>query len=111
MADVLLPPPQPRRMPFERQAPVITPFARGAVVTAAQQTEIDRPDSVTLVADSGGVLGVGVARGVYGDHPVVLLQAMLDDELKPLARAIAEFLRQAEAYGRVCCRPFDAVAV
>ena len=101
MADVMLPPPQPRRMPFERQAAVITPFARGAVVTAAQQTGIDRPDSVTLVADSGGVLGVAVARGVAGDHPVVLLQAMLEDELKPIARAIAHLLRQAEAYGRV----------
>ena len=100
-ADVLLPPPQPRRMPFERQAPVITPFARGAVVTAAQQTGIERPDSVTLVADSGGVLGVAVARGVAGDHPVVLLQAMLEDELKAIARAVADLLRQAEAYGRV----------
>jgi len=84
-----------------RQAPTITPFARGAVVTAAQLTGIDRPDSVTLVADSGGVLGVAVARGVYGEHPVVLLQAMLEDELKPIARAIAELLRQAESYGRV----------
>jgi len=26
---------------------------------------------------------------------------MLEDELKPLARAVAELLRQAEAYGRV----------
>jgi Putative DNA-binding domain len=101
MADVLLPPPQPRRMPFERHAPAIAPFARGAVVTAAQQTGIDRPDSVTLVADSGGVLGVAVARGVAGDRPVVLLQEMLEDELKPIARAIADLLRQAEAYGRV----------
>lgn len=101
MADVLLPPVQPGRMAFGRQAPAIAPFARGAVVTAAQQTGIDRPDSATLVADSGGVLGVAVGRGVHGDHPVVLLQAMLEDELKPLARAIAKLLRQAEAYGRV----------
>ena len=28
-------------------------------------------------------------------------QAMLEDELKPLARAIAKLLRQTEAYGRV----------
>lgn len=101
MADALLPPVQPGRMPFGREEPAIAPFARGAVVTAAQQTGIDRPDSVALVADSGGVLGIAVARGVAGDHPVVLLQAMLEDELKPLARAIAKLLRQAEAYGRV----------
>ncbi|MDQ6805506.1 MAG: hypothetical protein M3065_11200 [Actinomycetota bacterium] len=100
MADALLPPVQPG-MPFGRQGPAIAPFARGAVVTAAQQTGIDRPDSVALVADSGGVLGIAVARGVAGDHAVVLLQAMLEDELKPLARAIAKLLRQAEAYGRV----------
>jgi hypothetical protein len=42
-----------------------------------------------------------VARGVAGDHPVVLLQAMLEDELKPIAFAIAGLLHQAEAYGRV----------
>jgi hypothetical protein len=101
MADMLLPPAQPGRMPFAREAPAITPFARGAVVTAAKQTGLDRPDSVTLVADSGGVLGVAVARGVYGERPVVLLQAMLENELKPLASAISELLRQAEAYGRV----------
>lgn len=101
MADVLLPPTQPGRLPFARQAPAITPFARGAVVTAARQTGIDRPDSVTLVADSGGVLGVAVARGIHGKHPAVLLQAMLENELKPLTTAIAELLRQAEAYGRV----------
>jgi hypothetical protein len=101
MADVLLPPVPPGRLPFDRQAPAIAPFARGTVVTAAQQTGIDRPDSVTLVADSGGVLGVAVARGVHGDRPVVLLQGMLEEELKPLARAIATLLSQAEAYGRV----------
>jgi Putative DNA-binding domain len=101
MADVLLAPVQPGRMPFGRQEPEITPFARGAVVAATQQTGTDRPDSVTLVADSGGVLGVAVARGVYGDHAVVLLQAILEDELKPIAHAIADLLRQAEAYGRV----------
>jgi hypothetical protein len=32
---------------------------------------------------------------------MVLLQAVLDDELKPLADAIAQLLRQAEAYGRI----------
>ena len=31
----------------------------------------------------------------------MLLQALLEDELKPMARAIAELLDQAEAYGRV----------
>ena len=61
LADVLLLP-QASRMPFKRQTPGITPFARGAVVTAAQQTAIGRSDIVTLVADSGGVLGVAVAE-------------------------------------------------
>jgi hypothetical protein len=79
----------------------MTPFARGDVVTAAQQTGIGRLDSVTLVADSGGVLGIAVARGITGEHPVVMLQAMLEDELKPIARAIADLVRQAEAYGRI----------
>jgi hypothetical protein len=101
MADVLLPPTQPRRLPFERVAPSIAPFARGVVVRAGQHTGIERPDTVTLVADSGGTVGIALARGVHGEHPTVLLNAILEDELKPLARAIAGLLRQAEAYGRV----------
>lgn len=95
------PPPRPRRLPFERVTPAIAPFARGVVVRAAQHTGIDRPDTVTLVADSGGTVGIALARGVHGEHPTVLLNAILEDELKPLARAIADLLRQAEAYGRV----------
>ena len=101
VADILLPPTPRARMSFGREEPTITPFARGTVVTAAQETGISRPDTVTLIADSGGVLGIALARGVHGDHPTVLLQALLEDELKPLARAIAELLGHAEAYGRV----------
>jgi hypothetical protein len=97
-ADHLLP---AERMPFGRKAPALTPFARGADVSAAQETGIGRSDSVTLVADSGGVIGVSQARGAHGDQPMVLLQAILEDELRPLARTLADLLRQAEAYGRV----------
>lgn len=101
LANVLLPPTPPRRLPFEREGPWITPFARGVVVEATQQTGVDRPDRVAFVVDTGGVFGISLARGVHGERPTVLLNAILEDELMPLARAITELLRQAEAIGRV----------
>jgi hypothetical protein len=100
LANVLLPPSPSRRLPLERQAPAIDPFARGVVVRAAQHTGIERPDTVALVADSGGTVGIALSRAVHGDHPMVLLNALLEDELRPLAHAIATLLQQAEAYGR-----------
>jgi hypothetical protein len=55
---------------------------------------------VTTVTDSGGVLGISLGRGAHGDHPTVLIRAILEDELVPLATALASLLEGAEAYGR-----------
>lgn len=97
VADELLP---AHRMPFGREAPWVEPFGRGVVVRGSQETGIGRADSVTLVADSGGVVGVALGRGAHGDHPMLLIGAMLEDELAPLASALARLLEGAEAYGR-----------
>lgn len=97
VAGELLP---PDRMPFDYQPPTIEPFGRGITVRASQETGIDRSDTVTLIADSGGVLGIALSRGSLGDQPTVLLNAMLDTDLVPLASAVASVLSGAEAYGR-----------
>jgi len=91
----------PHRMPFGREAPYATSFGRGVVVRGSQETGIGRADEATLVADSGGVIGISLRRGAHGDRPTVLLQAVLEDELLPLANALSALLVQAEAYGRV----------
>lgn len=96
-ADDLLP---SARMPFGRQAPWPEPFSRGMTIRATQETGIDRNDTITFVADSGGVIAAALSRGSHGDHPTVLLNAMLDDELIPLARAVTDLLKTGEAYGR-----------
>ena len=90
----------PHQMPYGREAPYPTPFGRGVVVRGSQETGIGRADEVTLVADSGGVIGISMRRGAHGDHPTVLLQAVLEDELLPLTTSLSALLEQAEAYGR-----------
>lgn len=97
VAGGLLPAP---RMPYGREDPRVEPFGRGVVVRGWQDIASDRRDSVTAVADSGGVVGLGVARGTHGEGGSVLLNAMLEEELQPLATALAGLLERAEAYGR-----------
>jgi hypothetical protein len=60
-----------------------------------------------VIADSGGVFGaqfrLGPAKkpkeGELVEH-TFLMNAILDGELRPLARCLAELLKSAEVYGR-----------
>jgi hypothetical protein len=96
-ADALLP---AARAPFGREGPRLEPFGRAIAAQVVQETGIEGRDRATVIADSGGVVAVELVRGGrrYGS---VLLQAMLDDEILPLATTLARLLKQAEAHGRV----------
>ena len=101
MADVLLPPVQPGRMAVRSSGagdhPVRPRRRRGGSTTDGDR-QARQPHARCRLRRCPWRSG---CSGCLWDHPVVLPQAMLEDELKPLARAVAELLRQAEAYGRV----------
>jgi len=89
------------RGPFGREEPSLEPYGRAIVVPVAQATGSDSKDRAVLVADSGGVVGAELTTGIYsGDLPAISLERMLDDSIRPLARALAEMLLAAEAWGR-----------
>lgn len=98
IATTLLP---PGRTPYGTDPPWVEPFGRGVVARGSQDTGIDRADTITAVADSGGVIGISVGRRPRGNPAAVLLHAVLEDELIPLASGLASALRASEAYGRV----------
>lgn len=87
--------------PFDREGPWLESFGRAVVARVEQQTGTSTRDRATVVADSGGVLAIELRRGQRGSRATVLLQAMLEDEIRPLATMIAALLYEAEAYGRV----------
>lgn len=90
----------PRRPPYGRQTPYPTPIGRGIVVRGSQEVHANCADEATLVADSGGVIGLSIRRGSLSGQPTLLLNAALEEELMPLATALSSLLNQAEAYGR-----------
>lgn len=101
LAQGLLPPPPPMNARDEQSPPTITPFARGIVAEAHCNWPFGTPDRVTVVADSGGVIGISYSRGHHGERFGVRLDPMHDEVLLPLARAMSTILTAAEACGRV----------
>lgn len=90
-----------QRAPYGRQGPYPEAFARAIVVRLSQDTGGEGKDQATIVADSGGVLGVELRRGAFrADSPNVTLSALLDDNLIPLAATLSDMLVEAEGYGR-----------
>jgi hypothetical protein len=102
IADRLVPPLASVGPPRRRRGPEIRPRGRAVVVTISQRTEMSEEDSASVVADSGGVFGIERRRGVASERrPAVLLNALLDEEIRPLVTEIATLLATAEAIGRV----------
>lgn len=88
-------------MAYPRLGPVHESFGRAIGARVTQETGISGRDEAVVVVDCAGVVGAQIYRGAHrGDRPSILLQAMLDDELIPLAKFVAETLDAAEAYGR-----------
>lgn len=88
-------------VPFGRKGPHLDPYGR-AITTHVTQDMGDVSNRALLVADSGGVFGAELAQGIYADdRPSVSVEYMLEEWIKPLAKALAAILAEAEAWGRV----------
>lgn len=85
---------------FRRDGPFLEPFGRAVAARVAQTQNAQTRDAALVAADSGGVLGIELRRGSVGGQRLILLEAMLDEEIRPLVTAIAALLYEAEAYGR-----------
>jgi hypothetical protein len=100
-ADVLVPPLVLSGLPLQREGPHLEPFGRAIAARVSQHRDSQHRDAVTVVADSGGVVGVELRRGAHpGETRPILLESMLEDELRPLVATLAALLYEAEAYGR-----------
>jgi hypothetical protein len=102
LAEELLP--RPPRLPAgfqNREGPYIEPYGRAVAVRLAQGQVRDQTDRVTIIADSGGAVAVELVRGSFGDEAsTVLLNQMLDGEIRPMAKTLATLLQTSEAFGR-----------
>jgi Putative DNA-binding domain len=86
---------------FPREGPYLEPFGRAIAARLTQERGAGGKDGVLIVADSGGVVGVELRRGAEsGDRPTILLEPILDEEIRPLVMTLAALLYEAEAYGR-----------
>jgi hypothetical protein len=96
-ADTLVPRFDPA---IARRRPQIETFGRA--VAARLSAQHPAPRTATVVADSGGVVGiVKTYSSQDGRPPTILVNALLDDEIKPLLATLADLLYEAEAFGRV----------
>ena len=100
VAGELLPQAALNGLMFARNEQLL-PYGRAIAAEVAQTGLSSSEDRVTVLADSNGVVAASLLRGRDGSDPAYLLiQAMLKDELVPLARCIAGVLHDAEAFGR-----------
>jgi hypothetical protein len=102
VADILLPATHEFGHPLRRQGPEIRPHGRAVAAQVVKSTDITHGDSSIVIADSGGVFAIQLRRGTSkGKRPTVLLQAMVDENIRPLVHEMARLLSSAEAIGRV----------
>lgn len=86
---------------WDRKGPQLETYGRAIATRVTQQRGKELGDRAVLVADSGGVVGAELTVGTHGgDEPLILLSAMLEEAIKPLALALAAMLFEAEANGR-----------
>jgi hypothetical protein len=86
---------------YPREGPNLEPCGRAIAARLAQDGGSGTRDLVVVVADSGGVVGVELRRGAPpGQTPTLLLQSMLETEIRPLVMTLASLLYEAEAFGR-----------
>jgi hypothetical protein len=101
MLDTLIPLPfagGPGGAAADRTGPWIEPQGRAVVARLTQAELGGSVDSATMVADSGGVIAIELRRGY--DPPVVMVEQLLDAEIRPLVKTLASSLDEAEAVGR-----------
>jgi hypothetical protein len=100
-ADVLVPPLTLSGLELPREGPHREPYGRAIAARVSQHRDLQHRDAVTVIADSGGVVGVELRRGAHsGETRPILLDAMLEEEIRPLVTTLAALLYEAEAYGR-----------
>lgn len=91
----------PQVAPYRRTGPHLEPYGRAIAARVSQEHGFDAEDACVVVADSGGVIGAQLRRGpIRGSGPTLLIQAILEDEIQPLATLLADGLAEAEAHGR-----------
>lgn len=78
----------------------LRPFGRGVEATVAFERG-DATDEAVALADSAGVFAVAKREGLSRGHYVGLIQAILDEHLRPLAESLARLLRQRRSSGPV----------
>lgn len=112
IVDELLPRPalQQGQPPASREEPMLSPYGRATQATVRLSPIVGRGDSAMVVADSGGVFAAEYRRAPHWmqkkeapDAPVehwISLDGALNSEMRPLARAVATMLAEAEAIGR-----------
>lgn len=87
--------------PYPRDGPHLEPFGRAIAARLTQDRGAGQRDSVVVMADSGGVTGIELRRGpARGDRPTLLINATLDDEIRPLVETLVALLHESEAIGR-----------
>jgi hypothetical protein len=87
--------------PYGRQGPDLASYGRAIAAIVKQEKGGQASDVATVLADSGGVVGIELRRGtIRDDTPGFITNAILDGELRPLAVALIETLTAAEAIGR-----------
>jgi hypothetical protein len=92
---------------FEREGPRLEPFGRAVAASVVQAQAAQAEDAGKVVVDSAGVFGAEIRRGpAEGDRPSFLIQSILEEELRPLARFLADALAEAEAFGRAVVEVF-----
>ena len=87
--------------PYGQERTRVEPYGRAITARVGREIGGDATDRALLVADSGGVFGAELARGIErGDRPSILLESILKEEIEPLAHTLAAMLAEAEAWGR-----------
>lgn len=87
------------RAPFGRDEPSIEPYGRGVVTRVRAASARYVQEETAAILDARGLVAFELRHGSR-DTPTMALAASLDDDIRPLAGALADALVDAEAYGR-----------
>jgi hypothetical protein len=84
------------RAPFGRDEPWIEPYGRGVVARVRASGAGFADERTAAILDARGLVAFELRRKA----PTMALAGSLDEDVRPLARALADALVDAEAYGR-----------
>lgn len=101
LAGRLAPPRLLEGFSYGRQGPELLSFGRAVTAQVRQELPAEAATESFVMLDSAGVAAAALRRHPpRNSPPSLLINAMLDDELLPLARALIEILEAVEAIGR-----------